>query len=446
MNKVVEHPLFELKKWVWAYFLLLIFEGALRKWVLPGLATPLLLIRDPIGLYILIMVWKEGYLPKSNYMSAMIIIGFFGILTAIFFGHGNLSVALYGARILLIHFPLMFAIGRIFDKEDVLQIGRVLLYISLPMILLIAVQFYSPQAAFVNRGIGGDMAGAGFSGANGYFRPPGTFSFTNGNVYFFSIVAVFVIYFWLNPVINRIVLIMASAAVLASIPLSISRSLFFTILVALFFAVSATIRNGKNASKIIVAGVFIFIGLAVLSQLPFFQTATEAFTSRFTSANDAEGGLEGVIGDRYLGGMISAVMGAGQKPFFGYGIGMGTNVGSTLLSGGKIFLISEEEWGRVIGEMGLLMGLGIIVIRIGLCLRLLMFGYRKMVAGEILPWMMLSFGLLVVPQGQWAQPTNLGFSTLIGGLMFASMKPRKPVMIENNNNVVASRNGLINIK
>ena len=43
-------PMPFLKKLFWAYFLLLIFEGALRKWVFPPLSGPLLLIRDPIGL------------------------------------------------------------------------------------------------------------------------------------------------------------------------------------------------------------------------------------------------------------------------------------------------------------------------------------------------------------------------------------------------------------
>ncbi len=38
-----------LKKLFWAYFLLLIFEGALRKWILPQFSAPLLLVRDPIA-------------------------------------------------------------------------------------------------------------------------------------------------------------------------------------------------------------------------------------------------------------------------------------------------------------------------------------------------------------------------------------------------------------
>ena len=39
---------------IWMYFLLWIFEGALRKWVLPSLATPLLIVRDPVAVYIII--------------------------------------------------------------------------------------------------------------------------------------------------------------------------------------------------------------------------------------------------------------------------------------------------------------------------------------------------------------------------------------------------------
>ena len=54
-----------LKKLFWAYFLLLIFEGALRKWVMPGLSAPLLLIRDPLGLLILIEAFRTYKWPDK---------------------------------------------------------------------------------------------------------------------------------------------------------------------------------------------------------------------------------------------------------------------------------------------------------------------------------------------------------------------------------------------
>ena len=161
--------------------------------------------------------------------------------------------------------------------------------------------------------------------------------------------------------------------------------------------------------------------LSLISQFSFFQTATDAFTDRFTSANKTEGGLQGVFLDRYMGGMIGAISNSYQIPFFGLGIGMGTNVGSQILTGKLNFLISEGEWGRLIGEMGLLMGLLMIMIRLIFCLQLTQMAYKQLAKNDVLPWMILSFTLLIVPQGQWSQPTSLGFSTLAGGLVLASL-------------------------
>ncbi len=412
-----------LKLGIWAYFFLLIFEGALRKWFLPGLSGPLLLIRDPLALWLVILCWKKGLLPKTSYLSIMVLIGILGIFTAMLFGHGSLPVAIYGARILLIHFPFMFVIGRIFNHNDVVKLGKLTLCMAIPVAVLIALQFYSPQSAWVNRGVGGDMNGSGFSGALGYFRPSGTFSFTNGNTLFFSFVACLIIYFWISAQnINKIILLGATTALVVAIPLSISRSLFFQVGVSLIFTMVAISRKPKYFGRMLVALAGGFLAIAILSNASFFQTATEVFNHRFESANKAEGGVEGVFLDRYLGGLLRSVSGPSELPFFGYGLGMGTNVGSVLLSGGRTFLIAEGEWGRLIGELGLLMGLAVILIRLGICLKLVQACYQRITHGDLLPWILLSFGLLLVAQAQWAQPTALGFSTFVGGLMIASLK------------------------
>ncbi|MEK6481686.1 hypothetical protein WJR50_29345 [Catalinimonas sp. 4WD22] len=417
-----------LKLGIWAYFFLLIFEGALRKWFLPGLAAPLLIIRDPLAIWLIVLSWKQGLLPRTSYLSVVILIGIISIFTALFFGHGSLVVALYGARILLIHFPFIFVIGSVFSREDVVKIGLITLWIAIPMAVLIGLQFYSPQSAWVNRGVGGDMEGAGFSGALGYFRPSGTFSFTNGNTLFFSFLACYVFYFWLSKdTINRLVLICATVALLASIPLSISRTLFFSVGVSLFFALIAISGKPQYWGKMLLAAISLVVLLVILGQASFFQTATEAFSTRFESASNVEGGLEGTLGERYIGGMLNSILNALDKPFFGYGIGMGTNAGSQLLTGERAFLIAEGEWPRLIGELGPFFGLTFIFIRLGICVEIALASYQKMRRGDFLPWLLLSFGLLNVPQGQWAQPTALGFGVLIGGLMIASLHRQKPI-------------------
>lgn len=422
-----------LKKGIWLYFFLLIFEGALRKWGIPALSAPLLVVRDPVAIWLLLTAWKHNLFPANGYVYGMITIGILAVYTALTLGHGNLVVSLYGARILLFHFPLIFLIGQIFDREDVVKMGKLFLWISIPMVILIALQFYSPQSSLVNRGVGGDTSGAGFSGALGYFRPSGTFSFTTGNTQFFGVVGIFVMYFWLNPTsINRILLIGSTVAIIAAIPLSISRTLFLQTLVSGIFMAIFISRKPKYLGRVFFAAIGLFFIMLLLTQISFFQKATEALTTRFDDASNSEGDIQNTVYDRILGGLLSAVSTTDQ-PFFGLGLGMGTNAGAQLLVGrSDKFLISEAEWGRLVGEMGTVMGLGAIFIRVAFVLGLIRDSFKKLLGGDLLPWMLLSVSFVAIAQGQWAQPTALGFATVLGGAMIASLKDKedtRPVFV-----------------
>ena len=417
-----------LKRGIWVYFLLLILEGALRKWVLPSLATPLLIVRDPVALWLLLTAWRRGLLPANSYLSSMMLLGVVGIFTAVFLGHGSLFVAIYGARILMLHFPLIFVIGRVFNRDDVVRLGKGLLWLAIPMTVLMLLQFYSPQSAWVNRGVGGDTQGGGFSGANGYFRPPGTFSFITGLVQFYSLLAPFVLAFWLKrEPVNRLLLLAATTSLLLAIPFSISRTLMFQTCLTVVFTVAATSRHPKYLVQMLLVGVGLVGVFLLLSNTSFFQTGTAAFTSRFETASQQSSGT--VSGD-LLARVIDDQLGPidlNKQPFFGYGLGMGTNAGGMLLTGGQFFLISETEWGRVIGELGLLLGTSVILLRLALMVKIGLASYQKVVAGDLLPWLLLSFGFLIITQGQWAQPTTLGFSVLTGGLLVASLRtPSQP--------------------
>jgi hypothetical protein len=415
-----------LKRAVWFYFLLLIFEGALRKWFLPSLATPLLVIRDPVALWIIVMAGRKGFLPFNVFVFAMILVTIISFVMTLIVGHGNLPVAVFGARVLFLQFPLIFAIGKIFTREDVIKIGKVIMYFTPLMTVLIALQFYSPQSAWVNRGLGGDVEGAGFKGGiREFLRPPGTFSFTNGVSLFYGFAAPFIFYFWMKRKhLKMIVLIAATIGLLAAIPLSISRGLMFSVIITFIFMCLASLYQPKFIGALVLTAIGGLLGLVILSNTEFFQTATEAFSTRIELANDTEGGLSGVLGDRYLGGMIGALSyNSVDYPFFGRGIGMGTNVGAQLLEGDRnVFLIAEGEWGRLIGEMGPLLGVLVILIRLTFSGSLAISAFRKLAEGDLLPWLMLSFALLNIPQGQWAQPTSLGFSILCGGLTLASFR------------------------
>lgn len=362
-------------------------------------------------------------MPRSFYIVIMNIVTIVSVFTTVFFGHGNLIVALYGARIMLFHFPVIFIIGNIFDRNDVIKMGKVTLWIAIPMAVLTALQFYSPQSAWVNRGVGGDEKGGGFSGALGFFRPPGTFSFTNGNSLFFGFVAPFVFVFWLYPkLVKRWLLLGATMALLISIPLSISRALLLSIIITLIFTLIAASRNPFYLKRIGSGTIGILILFALLSQTPLFQTAANAFVARFNGANESEGGLQSVLLDRYLGGMIGAVSASGNFPFWGYGLGLGTNIGVQLVKG--LPQVAEGEWGRIIMEQGFLLGMGVILLRVSLSIKLTVKSFKRLSRGDLMPFILLSYFLISIPQAQWKQPTALGFCIMIAGLQIASLRLR----------------------
>lgn len=416
-----------IKKGIWVYFILLIIEGGLRRWVVPGLASPLLLLRDVVGIYLLILAYNNNFYPSNIQVKIFFVLGIISIYTALFFGHGNLFVALYGARMIMIQLPLLYLIGKVFNQHDVIAVGKVILWLAVPMAILITLQFYSPQSAWVNKGVGNSVEGAGFSGANGYFRPPGTFSFISGVSSFFSLVGCFVFYFWIKPhLVNKNLLIAASAALLVAIPTSISRTLFFQVALTLLFFIYAKSSQPdflKNMLQIFFG--FILVGI-LFSNLKGFEDQIGAFTERFNSANENENGIQSTLLDHALGGLIDAFSNVNdQFIIFGQGIGMGTNVGAQVLAGKLIFLISEGEWGRIIGESGFIIGLVIILLRSQMSFKLLFECLNRFKNGNVLPFMLLSYGFIVLLQGQWSQPTNLGFYVLIGGLIMASLKKRK---------------------
>ena len=59
-----ENPTIQnIRRLIWLYFWLLLIEGALRKWALPKLSTPLLVIRDPVLFLAYVLAWRASVFP-----------------------------------------------------------------------------------------------------------------------------------------------------------------------------------------------------------------------------------------------------------------------------------------------------------------------------------------------------------------------------------------------
>ena len=415
-----------IKKWILIYFWLLIFEGALRKWILPQLATPLLLVRDPVVLLIYYKVYQKRIFPKGIWMELLLVL-FIGSLAFTFIsGHRNLEVALFGVRANFMHIPLIFIMGKCLEFSDVEKIMRYINYMIFPMTLLLVAQFLSPPSAWVNVGIGG-VGTAGFSGALGKMRPPTVFSFITGTAMFYSLATVACISgFFLRKKIPRWLLILNILSIILAVPMSISRVLMFSVLIVVV-AFGFGLLNSSRYRKYMGRVVFIFIFSAIICPyIPYIDQATTTFSSRWQSAANHSGGsaTAATLG-RTTNEFFGAIADIMHLPIFGLGLGIGTNAGSKLLTGEVLFLVSEGEWGRLLGEMGIL-GLVLMIFRTILSLSLAKRSWLMTSRGNLLAWLLCSNGFLLMVNGQWGQPTAQGFAILSCGLTLAALK--KPVL------------------
>jgi hypothetical protein len=427
-----ERFLKHLKRWIWIYFFLLIFEGTLRKWLLPQFSDVLLVIRDPVVLIIYMLAIKVRLFPRNSYMLALAIIGILCWLVSLVVLEPYLSikplilVTGFGFRSNFLHLPLIFVIGRAFDADDVKKLGKWVLIGAIPMALLLAIQFNAAPDSFINR-----TAGLGetqqITAGGGKIRPPGTFSFVSGVIFYAAIAAAYLLYGGLTRGVYKNWLLFGGGFALAvMIGVSGSRSVLLavlvvvaTLLVIILVRPGAVNQFGRNLLIVVAVSL-------IVVRLPVFKEGVQILSDRFTAVAEAEEtSIAGGLLARTFSGFTEGFLFIPQAPIGGYGLGIGTNGGAKFLTGRSIFLLTEGEWGRVILESGPILGIAYLLWRTILTVQLGFFSFRRLKHhGEILPIMLYGAGFLALLAGQFGQPTNLGFAVFICGLCLAAGNPR----------------------
>jgi len=423
-----------IRRLLWTYFWLLLFEGALRKWIFPGLSNPLLLVRDPIALLAVLHGWPLLIQPRYRVW----IITLYGItvlafLSAILVGHGDIFVAAYGARIYLLHFPLIFLFGEVFDQKDAIVFARILLVLSIPMTVLIAIQSNLPPNAFLNKGTG-DVETAVFQGALGKFRPAGVFSFVNGLALFYFLSAAAFFQSIYEGVINirlRVLYGVTGICLVIAVSVSISRMIMFSYVAVIIAVIASLVLSRTRLLPIITSLASILLIVIIATSLPAYQDTIEAFSARWESASlteSGQGGFQGGVGviqNRQLGSFANALQNLDSYSFMGFGLGAGTQVGAVRLTGSQGFLIAEDMWANHLGELGLILGLAMIGWRVLLALKLLRMSVHAALVGNKLPLIMASAGSILMSSIPNSQPTSLGFIVVSCGLTIASAQKPK---------------------
>src|SRR5437016_6433713 len=125
-----------------------------------------------------------------------------------------------------------------------------------------------------------------------------------------------------------------------------------------------------------------------------------------------------------MGDFTEGLRNMGNFPAFGYGIGIGTNVGGRVLLGRPAFLLAEREWSRVLAESGPVLGLAFLLWRTFLTLQLGRLSFTALKSNNLLPILLFGSGFVVLLNGQLGQPTTLGFAVILNGLCLAATRPR----------------------
>ena len=410
-----------LRNLIWLYLILWLIEGGLRRWFLPGLASPLLLVRDPLVIAIYFLAAANNLFPTNGFIIWGAVLGLLTFLNAILLGHGNLFVALYGVRCDFLHVPLIFIIGKVLRQRDLLALARIAVWISVPFTMLLVAQFYQPQEAWVNRGVGGDMAGAGFDGALDRFRPPGTFSFITGPALLYPLFTACWFALLIAKKFSLPMMIASGAAILVTIPISISRTLFLAVLIVAAAGIAGLVAGGRFSLKLVAQFAVVAVLLYLLAgQSHIFSDGMEAFTARWDAATTDQGGFKEAIVDRVLEGFFGAF---GSVRGAGCGTGFSTNVGQQLATAHLGFGAAEAEWGRLLYDNGFVLGSLLIAYRITLVGTILFAAIRAWQRRSPIALMFAAACLLTVLNGQWGQTTTLGAAAIGGGLALAAAKP-----------------------
>jgi hypothetical protein len=399
----------------------------LRKWILPQLATPLLIIRDPVVLVLYFFAIKAGVFPKNGFITALLALVFLSLplgLIQITAGLTSLPVLAYGLRTNFLHFPFIFLLPQIMNRDDVRQIGKWLLIGAVPMAALMVLQFQSPADAPINKAIGD---GQQLDAAMGKIRPPAVFSFITGPVSYFALVTAFLAWgLSEKKAYSPLLLVGGAFSLVAAIAVSGSRSALLAALVVFAAFQFGLILSGRFASGLAKVAVAFVLMVALVSQTEFFAEGIEVFAARWQLASEFEEEGGGIIG-RMLYGWVSPIEALPSVPFLGAGIGRGTTVGAQLLTGFAYqFLLAENEWSRVLFEAGPLAGMLTILFRVVLTGWMGVTAAGAARAGNVLPLALFGACGLDVLSGQLGPATSLGFVAVGGGLCLAAMRVEEP--------------------
>lgn len=422
-------------------YVVVIFEGAARKWLFPEYSQALFFLRDPFLVYAYVLATRHRLWPRhSTWLGlawGMATLGILLVLVQAATGGASDTrwlLGAYGWRGYFLALPLAFLVGAQFHSADLWRMVRLTLWLTLPVAALVALQFFSPMDASINVGSASDsdlqFRGTGLNAER--TRPMGTFASGAGQQQFVAAAFALLLAAVITPAARRRaglwLLVLAAGALLVCAALSGSRGTVLQCALSAAFAMGLVGLGRGAAIKARALAWPLGMVLAAVVLVPLlFPTGFAAFVERWTSASAAEAGFTGGVLGRALYGLIDFTRLVDTVPALGYGLGYGGNASITLgaqVDGVMPGKLAETDFARHMVDLGPVFGLGYIGFRVALTLWL---GSRVLRAtrrsADALPMLLFSYVAYVLLLGQiTGQGTINSYGWLFVGLCIAATR------------------------
>jgi hypothetical protein len=384
-----------------AVFLIVVFEGAIRKWVASSTSLPLIALRDLLAVYLVFYAWRGGYFRRYQkvftalFAWTLLVVGW-GLMQLVG-GESSPTVFVIGLRFWLLYSWFAVAAAATMTEADFAAAVRLAVLAMIVLAPLAVLQHYSPPGAAINRQLEGDEDDV-FVVISGVVRTTGTFTFTSGYSTYLIMVAPLVFGLWAarkRTQTQRLFALAGFGAFIIGSVVSGSRAGVISAGSMLGAYLIARLVFAKARDKPAALGAAVLASMLTAGFLFFFSDAIQVTQQRFEQASTGED-----FGERLLATFIGEPQVLDQSSWLGKGIGAGSNLATSLYEGTANFALAESETGRIVLEGGLLgfayiaLKLGLLVGGLGYCLRL---SVVRHAAFPMILWISVVIGVLTWP-------------------------------------------------
>lgn len=432
---------------------IVIVEGAVRKWLLPSASELVYFYKD-----FLMVIIIFSYLTKKRKSPLLIKhqLKFFSVILFAFILYAITSISnpklphplvgLLGLKAYLLYVPLAFLVPRMFtSKEKLVAFLKWYLIISLSVAALSAMQFADADPnSSINRyawdentmasaGLEMDVARFQDSANNDFVRVTGPFSFISGLTIYL-------------PTVFALLLGLISQRTMGSLPKSLrwmyhialavvatttfmtgSRSavLNLCVMALIFYGMASKKDFLRRMRQLVIGAILIFITLTV-----FFPQAYDALYTRAFGGEDQISEGRGRVEEAFQ----LPINEAAYAGAFGYGIGATQNAVPILMSklnlpfvGERIPIYYESEPGRLMLELGIVGYILHLFLRLGIFFTLL-FACSSIRDAESKFLAIAAFAAIIFPLfigGAVTQPTQNVYQWFLIGIPLAMLNAEK---------------------